>query len=289
MSAVINSKYFKSVLEFNETHSHRLDQICSPLKNAFGIKHFGQGQVFDNGKYFLVSNSPVFIKAIACYDFQFKTKFFSKITPFICKTEPLQIIWPEITDDEGIMYVRENNVKNGYSVIKESKGSLHYYFFAMENSQNDDLQFLREHSGVFDKFIDHFYRVSSDICKPEIGLNMGTSPHLKKIFPRVENAFLPTTPWQRKVQYFSSLLKSNLSNEVEELRRKYNLTDRQLEVLSHYSTGKTAKEVAILLNIGNRTVEDHLDILRRRTKCQSKSELIHWFKETFEPLLRNVF
>jgi len=53
-----------------------------------------------------------------------------------------------------------------------------------------------------------------------------------------------------------------------------NLTQRQEECLYYLAQGKTAKEIAIILNLSNRTVEHHLDAVKLKYCCTSRSDLI---------------
>lgn len=52
------------------------------------------------------------------------------------------------------------------------------------------------------------------------------------------------------------------------------LTSRQSECLFHIMRGKTQKEVAVLLSISLRTVEEHIDKLKKVFDCTSRSRLI---------------
>ena len=52
------------------------------------------------------------------------------------------------------------------------------------------------------------------------------------------------------------------------------ISKRQLDCLYHLTRGMTAKEIGIVLNISARTVEDHLNILKKRLKCSTRSSLI---------------
>jgi two-component system response regulator FixJ len=57
--------------------------------------------------------------------------------------------------------------------------------------------------------------------------------------------------------------------------RFHDLSERELEVLSHVVKGKMNKEIAADLNINERTVKLHRTNLTRKLKVQSVAELIH--------------
>jgi LuxR family transcriptional regulator of spore coat protein len=52
------------------------------------------------------------------------------------------------------------------------------------------------------------------------------------------------------------------------------ITSREMECLAYLAAGKTAKQTAQALKISPRTVVFHLDNIRRKTKSQSKMELL---------------
>ncbi|MCK4870514.1 MAG: helix-turn-helix transcriptional regulator [Gammaproteobacteria bacterium] len=52
------------------------------------------------------------------------------------------------------------------------------------------------------------------------------------------------------------------------------LTDRQLECLFYILSGRTAKEIATLLDLSYRTIETYTETIKRKFKCSSKLDLI---------------
>lgn len=57
-------------------------------------------------------------------------------------------------------------------------------------------------------------------------------------------------------------------------RNKHQLTRRQLDCLFYLVQGMTAKQIAEMLALSRRTVEQHLDSIRAKLGCQLRSELI---------------
>jgi DNA-binding CsgD family transcriptional regulator len=56
--------------------------------------------------------------------------------------------------------------------------------------------------------------------------------------------------------------------------KKYKLTARQLDCLYYLVQGKTAKQIANLLQLSYRTVEHHISAIKTKYRCGSRSELI---------------
>lgn len=55
---------------------------------------------------------------------------------------------------------------------------------------------------------------------------------------------------------------------------KYNLSNREAICLFYLIRGKTAKEISLILTLSIRTVEKHIDHIRQKLHCSSKSEII---------------
>lgn len=46
-----------SALKFNESIAEKIDLICAPLFQHFGVTHFGHIKIFNNGTMFRVANN----------------------------------------------------------------------------------------------------------------------------------------------------------------------------------------------------------------------------------------
>lgn len=71
---------------------------------------------------------------------------------------------------------------------------------------------------------------------------------------------------QNKVKQVSYIVKDRFDD--------FGLSHRESEVLFFLIRGKTAKEIARLIDLSNRTVEKHLDRIKNKLDCASRSELI---------------
>jgi DNA-binding CsgD family transcriptional regulator len=73
-------------------------------------------------------------------------------------------------------------------------------------------------------------------------------------------------------QYYTSL---NFGSYVlESTQSQFSLTTRESEVLFYFLRRKTAKQIAQLLKLSPRTVEDYIDHIKLKLDCHNKSELI---------------
>lgn len=92
-------------------------------------------------------------------------------------------------------------------------------------------------------------------------------------------------PIHRNVEGFSNAQLLNLYQSFKDGKNYYvyihgrivHLTTRQAEILMHLSMGKTFKEIARLIDRAVSTVEDHIDVLKRKLGVYTASELIDCF------------
>ena len=64
------------------------------------------------------------------------------------------------------------------------------------------------------------------------------------------------------------------------LREKFKVTEREYECLTLWASGYTLKTIACRLNISPRTVETHINKVKRKTGSYYKDKLIELFHET---------
>ena len=69
-------------------------------------------------------------------------------------------------------------------------------------------------------------------------------------------------------EQFNIRLENNYSNF------NINLTKKQTEIMFYLLRGKTPKYIANCLNISFRTVEKHIEHIKKKAVCHSRSELI---------------
>lgn len=57
-------------------------------------------------------------------------------------------------------------------------------------------------------------------------------------------------------------------------KRLVELTQREIECLTHLAVGKSAKQTASIMNVSPRTIEFHLDNIKEKAQCRTKLELL---------------
>lgn len=285
MKKITDSSFFNSILQYNNQHEERIKDICSPLKACFDITYFGYCRFFDDGRYLLISNCTPWKEGAFFYDFFFNTEFFKILPQYFSKYEPQHIIWPENGVDQAIEFLKDRKVYNGFNIFKENVGTIECYFFGADHGSSLIKDFYRSHIHTLEDFTHYFHKIAGELVDSTDVARQGIFPFIKNQYPQIETIFKNTTPWEESIIKFNTLLNSHVEEEINEIGRRHLLTPRELQCLSHFSRGMTAKEIAQRFNLGFRTVETHLNNIRLKTGCHTKRELTYWFEDKFKYFL----
>jgi DNA-binding CsgD family transcriptional regulator len=277
----INSSFFNSALQYNQQNRQKIKYICEPLNNVFNISYFGYVRTFDDGSYLIVSNSPTYLESVACYDYSFNSSYFKSTPKQLSKYESHRLIWPQGVRDGLIEKLQTQNIYNCFNITKENNGTLEVYFFGTDKDYPLINDLYKNNFFILEEFISYFHKIGQDLCDPSDITKQGISPYLRKHYPQIMNIFELSTPWEQEIIHFNSLLNTKLQEEIHSIAKRNSLSPRELQCLMQLSIGKTAKEIALILNISPRTVETHIDKVRFKTTCNTQKEIIQWFEMNF--------
>ena len=79
-------------------------------------------------------------------------------------------------------------------------------------------------------------------------------------------------------KYFCSIVSETIKSDDNEVIKPLKISKTQMKIMSLLSEGNTQLEVSTKMKIAERTVINHLAILRNNNNCNSTAELIHRFK-----------
>ena len=68
--------------------------------------------------------------------------------------------------------------------------------------------------------------------------------------------------------------RARLKKQILLVQQKWELTERQLQVLELLAQGRSNSDIATTLEISERTVEVHVTAILVRMRCRSRAELI---------------
>lgn len=227
-------------------------EICEPLKDSIDLTYFSYGKFYDDGRCVLLStNKNVFIN-------HFEKKYKLTLSPendngSINKIYNLILIddkLPEIIADEYCLF--------GHGVmldlIKKYDGYYEMFCFVSNKNSKDPINKFLNSRDKLDIFSAHFLKE----MKPAIVAGENKIIHL----PDSMKPLINGTEHGKK-DFYSLTYRD----------KSFDLTRKQVVCLSLLSTGKTTKEIASLMGISHKTVEDHIRGIKIKLNCLKKSDL----------------
>lgn len=252
------------------TSSGFIKQICSELTKIYGITYFSFHRDFKDGSRIWLCSNPDWTLHLYQVDYctinSFNTK---KIT----NKNHVYFPWDSminLLDSENIRlsYIErlhdaknDFNINKGFTIIEYSDFYKDFFSFATTTTNSNaiiDIYF--NNLDVLLAFTIYF----KDIAAPLIRQAMRKRISINKSQTKIPPSLLTASCNHRFITYNN---------------QSYLLTSREEECLALLSCGKIAKEIATILHLSNRTVENYINVVKEKLNCHHKTELINiYFK-----------
>lgn len=246
----LNDKHF-SLVSTNE-----VKMICKPLE-VLNVTFFNHVRFYDDGSVAVLTTDADWLKF--CLDHE---------RPREGNIMGLQsgiYLWSDILENEVICDAKE--VFKICRVIQFiDKKSEFRDVFAFGNKYDTDAttSFYFNNLDLLQKFIFYFKKESEQLFK-QAEKNRFNTPVIMKV-PSLQ-AYL------KKISRINDEKRIDFQAAISD--KVLPLTKQQLNCLSYFVYGKTAKEIAKILHLSPRTIESHLNDVKNKLQCASKSELTH--------------
>lgn len=251
---------------FSKQTFSEMRDICQPAASQFEFLYFEYARVYDDGTAFILYSDP----NIANY--------------VVSKELHISAHVPEQILDTEFWFIPDAN--GPYSqVVKDVK-----YLF----NSNTVANYIRRHLGFYEMF--SFWREEDQSIALNKFINMKESLELycsqftsqakDLILSADQDRFKLTSAMMPNFQGLNSdadINNTNLDFYLEKIRyeifklNKYispKLSTQELRCVYYLIEGKTATNIALLLNLSLRTVEMNLNSIRLKLNCKKKSDII---------------
>lgn len=235
--------------------SSDIRSLSDPLQSYLGISYFAFKRTYHDGSKIYLFNHPIY------YEHWFKNKYFlignREAAPSIYHDS--YDLWEHLPDPYNLYQEGAEcfNITHGLTITKKHVDHCDFFFFATnrENPQVKKIYFDRRE--VFDNYCDYFLEAASKQIK----------------IAEKSRISLPFAP---KIEVISKEININkFLKEISTIKRDWTkLTKRELDCAYHLVLGKTNKEIAIILGLSPRTVEEYTNNIKRKMNCKNKAELI---------------
>lgn len=260
----------KALIEMNRKVSakfgDKLKQFCSPLVTHLGINHFYHYAFTDSGKYiavgldlgwqeYLTANEIMDESLYNFYHNRYKLKG-------ILFTQTLSDqVWQDLAKDAG----HDFNIHIGLQISQPFNGGIEGFGFGLKSADLHQHMTLLKELPLLNLFI-HQYK------------NQFNQNALKDNFIDLPEAIGPS--FHKKPPVDASLNTRELILGKMKINVQNSFSKRETEVIQLLLKGSpTSSQLAEQLFLSKRTVDDHLEHIKGKLDCASKSEMMQKLKQ----------
>ena len=253
-----------SSLNFNEKIADKVEDISSPLFQYFGITHFGHIRIFKDGTMLrLATNRQNWTRTF------FERACYNDIDLYAMRDVPenesrVALLTGEPQTDHCLFLCKEYNIWNALVIYEKFNEHSDFWFFAGTPNDTEIIKNYINKIDILKKFTRYFKEKFSH--------------DLKNIDPKQlivsQVRVINNTPSEKeKIKTFIN----SLNVKYYRLEEQFLVSRKEFECLFYLAQGKTMKETARFMNVSFRTIEFHLNNLKRKTNFHKKSQLIDFF------------
>lgn len=253
------------------SNTQEIIDLCSPLK-SLGITAFSHLRTDHEGNFSGLANNPEFMK-------NYLTKGYYNADVHIKRNHYKNdhcLMWDAMECDGKTQSMLQDaydfSFKHIFTMIESHGEQCDYYHFGTDQSSPAINQTYINNIDLLKKFITYFNE------------NMANSSELMKTyqiqFSMENNA--------AGVQLRDPTRLNNTGNQQDLFlqaigwdKNEYYLTKREQECAHLLLLGNTAQEIALLLGLSRRTVEDYINLLKKKLNVRNKTELVLKLSQSF--------
>lgn len=177
------------------------------------------------------------------------------------------ILCQDLPVKKGIVdKAEEHNIAHGITLVEKTKNTCQFYLFATKRENERIINTYFYNLDLLKRYILYFRDKAYKIIRDN---------SMKKFNTRQENDGINHTPLihlsSEKINRFVS--KTEVNKFFCYVDDDVYLTKREAKCLKWYVLGKSANEIGEILNLSARTVEAHINNLKRKFNCTKQSQL----------------
>jgi LuxR family quorum-sensing system transcriptional regulator SolR len=242
--------------------AEEVNLLCSPLFKKLGINGFSYSRIFLDG-----SRSELWSNADAlCHTFLRKKYIADTYTP------------ENYQNDERYVLLA-NKIENSSSEIKKKYENQlldqknlfnHDNCFMIVNKNETICEYFIFYTPIGFKSAINFYFNNLNTLE---NFSMEFKDKAKLFIKAVDNEKI-VKPWRVASTNNHNIILPIHYSDLDVTKKTCYLTKRESQIAIHIPQGRTAKEIAEILNISMRTVESHIENIKDKYLCNRKADLI---------------
>jgi DNA-binding CsgD family transcriptional regulator len=269
----------RNSLEISEATCKKINPICDPLVQVFGIQTFGYRKFFPDGTCFNTSSNFDWTKFV-------QEKFNNTMIPnyedevrcALRNEKHFTIRFGEPDpQDIHLSTLYDCDVWNTLSLYRKNGDSIEGFYFTSKRCNYKIIKEYIHNMELFERFTFYFKEKFADILLVE-EMKKASSLTISPLL--FEKSLITASPEEEIIQNFISdtpIQKLFLSVNGEDT----GLTLQEFKCLAWLSRGKTVKEIGRILRLSPRTVESYIENIKYKIRVGSRSQLIDIFDLNF--------
>jgi DNA-binding CsgD family transcriptional regulator len=259
----------KNIIQKCANHADRVEEILKPLSNIYGIDNLFYAELLPkHEKAMFISNKYSTVEKlmnIGHFSEQ-HNKFISEIS---ITSGCHKFIWPQDPsnlDEVGTM-LKDTGIKSGMSFIYSTGDTIKNIGFASTNYSDELLNMFVNKNELFHHFIKYFENEAKDILQDSTQLLMDFKSASENSLSNLQNNKLKecVNSMEIKKLYITNREGENITY----------LTRREYECLFLLCKGNSMKQIAHILKLSPRTVEEYLITCKTKFGVYNKFELVN--------------
>ncbi|MDI9637886.1 LuxR C-terminal-related transcriptional regulator [Geitlerinema splendidum] len=262
----------RTAFEYDKIISSQLAPLCDPFLKAMGLTTFLYGRIFYDGRYIILSNNIEWVKTWFLNIPTIENTDFHKKLQSVSSEEPFYYMWCTAPDSKLIQLHNSLGIWHGFDISFRLEDSVEGWSFSTSQDRYEINNFYLNNIKIFHRFILHLKERAPSLFEIKDDKQLAVFKNSSDI------SFQPLLSHKEEVNNFLSSLPSNgysfsINNTI------IKLSPREVECVFHFSQGKTSKEIAKILNISHRTVENYIKNVKLKTGQSNKSVLADMLKD----------
>lgn len=249
----------RSALSFNEEISEKIDLVGSPFFQNIGITHFGYIKIFNNGTMFRMANNKKWTREY--FEREYYNDIIYNMKDVSKDKRRLLLLTGEPQGEHFTSLCKNFDIWNALAIYEKFNEYGEFWFFGTSRQNTEAIDFYINNLFILKKFISYFKDKFSEELKKINTKNM--------IFSNIEILNIDNEE-KKNVSNFFNEINANSYKISEEL----SISKKEFKCLALLVQGKTAKEIARLMGRSFRTIEFHLNNVKKKANCKKKSHLI---------------
>jgi DNA-binding CsgD family transcriptional regulator len=272
-----------SALEYNNSVAESVLALCNPLFSNFGITMFGYAHFLNDGTYLDLSTDT---KWQSHYIEHFAASpFIGQYIKDIYKNRVKYALWnnsPNAVPDKIFKkFIVDScgfDIWHGFTIYKYYEESIEAWHFATTKDNYKITSFYINYIHLLEHFILYFRDRASAIIDVSDASRLVVLKN-RSLLDDVSSEFYKKEADNKIKEFIEGTHVKKYHLNVK--GATVHLSPREVECMVHLSESKSTKEIASLMDLSPRTIETHVENVKRKLGCDRRSKLIETFSESF--------